>query len=225
MQIMPRAGVMASLVAAVLVSTAANARAQTTAAAGQTHPPRAYRLGTAARPFGWSTAIGDLNADGRPDFAVADRLGRVRGLFAYSLEVSIAGVGSQSVTFDSPEAALAIVLLDVDHDHDLDVVVSAPMSRTVLRVWLNDGAGTFHEASAALPPGASLGDAEADATGPQGADVCAAAPAPRRGVTALHTGSRPFDAVLASDRHSTRQPQRPRRLHASPLRSRAPPRV
>src|SRR5713101_1066917 len=57
------------------------------------------RLGTAARPFAWATATGDLNRDGTPDFAVADRLGRDAAGFAYELEFSITGVGSQSVRF------------------------------------------------------------------------------------------------------------------------------
>src|SRR5262245_54955299 len=83
-----------------------------------------FRLGTAARPFAWSTAIGDLNADGRPDFAIADRVGRRPTGFAYNLELSIAGGQSASVAFDSDQDALSVSLRDVDHDRDLDVVVT-----------------------------------------------------------------------------------------------------
>jgi hypothetical protein len=68
------------------------------------------RLGTAARPFAWATATGDLNYDGTPDHAIADRLGRDASGFAYELEFSVTGVGSQSVRFDSPDSALDVSL-------------------------------------------------------------------------------------------------------------------
>ncbi|HKB13932.1 MAG TPA: hypothetical protein VKD69_24880 [Vicinamibacterales bacterium] len=107
----------------------------------------AFRLGTAGRPFAWSTAIGDLNADGRPDFAIADRLGRRATGFAYAIELSIDGGGSASVQFDSDQDALNVTLRDVDRDRDLDVVVTGAVSRAVVAVWLNDGTGRFHRAS------------------------------------------------------------------------------
>ncbi len=103
----------------------------------EAHP---FRLGTAARPFGWSTAIGDLNADGRLDYAIADRVGRRASGFEYALELSISGVGSRLVSFDSPQDALDVTLRDVNHDHTLDVVVTALLSRTVVRVLLNAAA-------------------------------------------------------------------------------------
>src|SRR4051794_38371250 len=74
-----------------------------------------FRLGTAGRPFAWSTAIGDLNADGHPDFAVADRVGRRAERFEYAIELSIAGGHSESVAFDSDQDALSVTLRDVDH--------------------------------------------------------------------------------------------------------------
>jgi hypothetical protein len=112
-----------------------------------------FRLGTAARPFGWSTAIGDLNADGRPDYAVADRIGRASSGFHYSVELSVSGIGARFVTFDSPDSSLSVSLRDVDHDRDLDVVVSTIVTPTVVHVWLNDGRGAFAEAaSIALSP-------------------------------------------------------------------------
>jgi hypothetical protein len=107
-----------------------------------------FRLGTAGRPFAWSTAIGDLNGDGTPDYAVADRIGHDLAGFQYSVDLSITGAGSQHVTFTSPDAALSIALRDVDHDQDLDVVVSTVLSPGVVRIWLNDGSGTFSETGA-----------------------------------------------------------------------------
>src|SRR4051812_5997224 len=48
-----------------------------------------FRLGTAGRPFAWATAVGDLNADRRPDYAIADRIGRGAAGFRYSVELSV----------------------------------------------------------------------------------------------------------------------------------------
>ena len=139
--------------AALFVLATVNATAHRAGAGSNPTPPifaartnSAFRLGTAGRPFAWSTAIGDLNADGRLDYVIADRIGRGASGFEYALELSISGLASQSVTFDSRESALAISLHDVDHDQDLDVVVSSALSPTVVRVWLNDGRGAFAEA-------------------------------------------------------------------------------
>src|SRR5262245_14723863 len=105
-----------------------------TAAAPTASTAAGFRLGTAARPFSWSTAIGDLNADGRPDFAIADRVGRRPTGFAYAIELSIAGGQSSSVAFDSDQDALSISLRDVDHDRDLDVVITGALSRSIVGI-------------------------------------------------------------------------------------------
>jgi len=126
-------------------------RPRTTGAPARAEDRAPFRLGTAARPFGWSSAIGDLNADGRPDYAIADRLFRRASGFTYSLEFVIAGAAPRSVTFDAPSDALTVSLRDVDHDRDLDVVVTTVVSRAIVGVWLNDGVGRFHRAAAALP--------------------------------------------------------------------------
>src|SRR4051812_11900134 len=114
-------------------------------------PAGGFRLGTAGRPFAWSTAIGDLNADGRPDFAIADRVGRGAAGFEYAIELSIAGGRSESVAFDSDLDAVNVTLRDVDRDRDLDVVVTGAVSRSVVAIWLNDGTGRFHRAAPEAP--------------------------------------------------------------------------
>jgi hypothetical protein len=106
----------------------------------------AFRLGTAARPFGWATVVADFNHDGVADTAVADRLSRGGAGYFYELRFSVSGLAPRSVSFDSPEPALTVSIRDVDHDNDLDVVVSEALTRTVTSVWLNDGRGHFTEA-------------------------------------------------------------------------------
>ena len=176
------------------------------AASGATGPifgartTSAFRLGTAGRPFAWSTAIGDLNADGRPDYVIADRIGRGASGFEYAVELWISGLASQSVTFDSRESALAVSLRDVDHDQDLDVVVSSELSPTVVRVWLNDGRGAFAEAAST----GTSGDWHAGRSlaGDAGADQAMAAESVSRradeGAGAVHTcpiGLAPLDLL------------------------------
>jgi hypothetical protein len=111
-----------------------------------THPA-AFRLGTAARPFGWATGIADFNRDGLADAAVADRLPRVSAGYVYQLQFAVSGLAPRSVLFESPYSALTVNVRDVDHDDDLDVVISETLSREVTNVWLNDGRGRFTEAT------------------------------------------------------------------------------
>jgi hypothetical protein len=145
-----------------------------------------FRLGTAGRPFAWSTAIGDLNGDGTPDFAVADQIGHDLAGFQYSVDLSITGAGSQHVTFSSPDAALSISLRDVDHDQDLDVVVSTVVSPGVVRIWLNDGSGTFAETHAFD----TVSWRAAESLAPDSSDSLLTAP--RRARDALGFGKREF---------------------------------
>jgi hypothetical protein len=109
-----------------------------------------FELGNAARPFGWSTVIGDFNDDGKPDLVIADRLGERAdvGGYAYRLELSISGQAPDDLTFESPDAALTIRASDIDHDHDLDIIVERPLSGDVVKVWLNNGHGHFSSGDA-----------------------------------------------------------------------------
>ena len=100
----------------------------------------------AAEPFGWSTAIGDVDRDGRPDFAVADRLGQRGEGCTYTIELLISRAPSQTVAFHTVHYALTVRLRDVDDDRDLDLVVTPALTQEVIGVWLNDGTGHFDEA-------------------------------------------------------------------------------
>jgi len=107
----------------------------------------AFRLGNAARPFSWSTAIGDFNTDGKPDVAVADRIGRRAGIYAYRIELAMSG-----------QAA------DVDRDRDLDIIVRHPFSGETIAVWLNDGHGHFTPADVLKFPAALQSQQTVDIT-------------------------------------------------------------
>lgn len=102
-----------------------------------------FRLGDAARPFGWSTAVGDVNTDGEPDVAIADHVGHRANEYEYRIELSISGQAPLDVRFQSKHDAVSISLSDVDRDDDLDIVVGVPLSAETVGVWLNDGHGHF----------------------------------------------------------------------------------
>ena len=196
--------------------------------AGRTWSPLApagvaspFRLGTAARPFAWSTAAGDLNADGRPDYAIADRIGRVSGGFKYAVQVAIGGLETQSVTFDSSEGALTIGLRDVDHDQDLDVVVSTLLSPTPVRVWLNDGRGTFAET--ARRHFAPEWRADPSAGADPDAAAAIAVVSSRRYEPGTYAGHTRLTGLVALSRLTSRASASPFDSPAAPRRSRAPP--
>jgi VCBS repeat protein len=114
----------------------------------------AFRLGDAARPFGWSTVIGDFDTDGKPDVAVADHIGRRAGIYAYRIELAMSSQAADGVTFESAHDAITISVSDVDRDRDLDIIVRLPLSGETIGVWLNDGHGHFTSADLPTFPGA-----------------------------------------------------------------------
>jgi len=215
---MQRVCAILSLIVAFGASASARASAEP-----QVAQPHAFRLGTAASPFGWSTAIGDLNADGQPDFAVADRVGRRASGAAFELELTLGGIESRSVRFEAPDEALAVTLRDVDLDHDLDVVVTSLPSRAVVHIWLNDGHGRFHDApSNDIGVERPAGAPQADASRTGDADA-ALDSAPRRVDCGLHPSRladspiSPLDRLIAGDSRCARS------VDAAQLGSRAPP--
>jgi FG-GAP repeat len=181
-----------------------------------------FRLGSAGRPFAWSTAVGDLNADGRPDVAVADRVGRAAGGFAYNVQLSIAGGRSQSVDFDSDQDALSVALRDVDHDRDLDVVVIGAVSRSIVGIWLNDGTGTFERATPS-PLDSDWRASSSDVTGSDGADSAVAELLPRTSAAGLASERAAGDVRLPIFPLATSGAFRTARASRSALRPRAPP--
>lgn len=140
-----------------------------------------FRLGTAGSPFERSTAIGDVNADGRPDVIVADRASQWTRGTGYRLDFAISGETATSVTFQTNEEAIGIRLADIDHDSDLDIVLSSAVSGRTIAVWLNDGAGHFTRSSMPLPASAVLTPDTLDRGLPDGPLISGDLP-PRRGV-------------------------------------------
>jgi hypothetical protein len=181
----------------------------------------AFRLGTAARPFAWATAVADFNRDGLADTAVADRLPYVSAGYAYQLRFSVSGLASRSVSFESAYSALTVSVRDVDHDNDLDVVVSEAVSKAVTNVWLNDGHGQFTEAASTavapqLEPGQALDRGTPDAEAALEGALTKRAP-----VVLVLVGFAPALDLLT---RPVAQPNRARpSIRSLPLASRAPP--
>lgn len=230
-----RASLLVSSLCLALVGagTAAAAPSPSTATAGDrrsaTEAPRsstaaappAFRLGTAAKPFGWSTVIGDFNSDGTPDLVVADHVGRSAGRYAYRLEFSLSGTAPAAVFFESTSESLTITTVDVDHDNDLDIVVGRPLNGGAVGVWLNDGHGHFQSASVRQLPSAIGARQTLDAADREIDAAAIVAPArPHHGDLAS-SGAPPADSL----HHSVaRRPAR-RRSSSSARRSnpRGPP--
>src|SRR5262249_29555016 len=106
---------------------------------------KTFRLGTAALPYGWSTAIADFDADKKPDFAIANKIGTSTRGYEYSIELNLSLESRQVFRFHSSDSALSIAALDLDNDHDLDVVLTRPLNGEVVGVWINNGSGQFSE--------------------------------------------------------------------------------
>jgi hypothetical protein len=189
--------------------------------ASETAGPLAeFRFGTAARPFGWSTALGDFNADGAPDLAVADRVARRPEGFGYRLRVSVSGLSSRDVAFVSRHAALTVRAVDVDHDRDVDLVVSAVPSGELVAVWLNDGRGRFTESNVSRLPAVWSSDDTLDSGDPR-SGVSLSAEAPRRAADALAVAR----ARAPSPEPRPLPPPQPARRHTRDVSSATGPRA
>ena len=92
---------------------------------------------------GW--VLADLNGDQNVDLATA-RSGRhdANG-YAQEVRVTLGAFQQTSFHFLSPGATVELSSQDVDGDNDGDLVVFEPLSSQPIGVWINDGAGSFHE--------------------------------------------------------------------------------
>ena len=109
------------------------------AAAGSEPPIFSY----ASSSNGW--VLADLNGDQNIDLATT-RPGRYsRNGYAQEVRIKLGASGQTSFRFHSRAATIELSALDVDGDDDGDLIVFEPLSAQPIGVWLNDGAGTFHE--------------------------------------------------------------------------------
>ncbi len=92
---------------------------------------------------GW--VLADLNGDQNVDLATA-RSGRhdANG-YAQEVRITLGAFQQTSFHFLSPGATIELSSQDVDGDDDGDLVVYQPLSSQPIGVWINDGAGSFHE--------------------------------------------------------------------------------
>ena len=173
-----------------------------------------------ADTFGWSSAVADFNADGRPDLAVARRLSNHDGS-DYRIEFQLSNGRRQSVSFASPQSALRVTAVDVDNDHDLDLVVTPLLGRHVIGVWLNDGAGHFRQGRAHddAPFTAHLAAATLNGVPPP---FALATPSPRR-ILALPASAARAPTAHARAVRPVSPVDLPSRFLARSLAPRAPP--
>jgi hypothetical protein len=96
---------------------------------------------------GW--VLSDLNGDQTADLATA-RSGHheARG-YAQEVRITLGISQDTSFRFFSPGAKIELSSRDVDGDKDRDLVILEPVSRVPIGVWINDGAGLFHEGNLA----------------------------------------------------------------------------
>jgi hypothetical protein len=93
---------------------------------------------------GW--VLADLNGDQQIDLASASSGLSDGGGYAQEVRVTMGGFRETSFHFQSRGSMVELSSRDVDGDHDGDLIVFEPLSNQPIGVWLNDGAGSFHEA-------------------------------------------------------------------------------
>jgi len=101
---------------------------------------------TAGAVFSQSSAIADLDDDGRPDLAFSTTAIRTRSSAEYRIEIKLSSQDAL-VTFtlsgDSDQTRISPE--DIDGDRDLDLVLRNVWTGAPLALWINDGKGHFHE--------------------------------------------------------------------------------
>jgi hypothetical protein len=93
---------------------------------------------------GW--VLADLNGDQQIDLASASSGRSEAGGYAQEVRVTMGGFRETSFHFQSRGSTVELTSRDVDGDHDGDLIVFEPLSNQPIGVWINDGAGSFHEA-------------------------------------------------------------------------------
>ena len=124
------------LCAAVTLSASASV-------AGESTLPRLRSL----PPSGW--VVSDFNGDHTPDLALStSSRGDVPG-FQQHVRIVFGVSRETSFEFHSRSSYVQLRARDIDGDHDRDIVIQEPLSLAPIGVWINDGAGNFHEGNLA----------------------------------------------------------------------------
>lgn len=96
---------------------------------------------------GW--VLADLNGDQNVDLATARSGGHDASGYSQEVRITLGAFQQTSFRFLSPSATVELSSQDVDGDQDRDLVILEPLSREPIGVWINDGAGFFHEGNLA----------------------------------------------------------------------------
>ena len=92
---------------------------------------------------GW--VLADLNGDQNVDLATAQAGRHDANGYTQEVRITLGDFKQTSFHFQSPGAIVELSTRDVDGDQDGDLIVFEPLSSQPIGVWINDGAGTFHE--------------------------------------------------------------------------------
>jgi hypothetical protein len=92
---------------------------------------------------GW--VLADLNGDRTVDLATARSGGHDAKGYAQEVRIDLGAFRQTYFRFLSPGATIELTSQDVDGDDDGDLLVFEPLSSQPIGVWINDGAGSFHE--------------------------------------------------------------------------------
>jgi hypothetical protein len=96
---------------------------------------------------GW--VLADLNGDQSVDLATARTGSHDANGYTQEVHITLGAFQQTSFHFLSPGAKIELSSRDVDGDQDRDLVILEPLSREPIGVWINDGAGLFHEGNLA----------------------------------------------------------------------------
>ena len=107
---------------------------------------RSAHVGRSISGFGLQIAAADFDSDQKPDGAILLETGRLNGKRSFRIELHLTADQNKYITFSSAQGGLAISALDINHDGAPDIVVENILTHQCLRVYLNDGHGTFHKA-------------------------------------------------------------------------------
>ena len=96
--------------------------------------------------FGPQIAVADFDSDKKPDGAILIENGMLNGKRSFRIELHVTADKNKTLTFSTAESGLSISALDVNQDGAPDIVVEKLLTHERLRVYLNDGHGSFRNA-------------------------------------------------------------------------------